>query len=276
MRVEVQLERTEPAHDVLRGVGAVDAYDETFRASRDDLTLGCEHRVALSERVELRRIDGDRGRHRLVRHVLPEQLARAVDEVPPPAVGMKADDVVRDQPLVDRAAHRPRQHAPAVGLRPRNVHEVHERCVGPLLPDQTWCEVEVVIVGENGCLRRALELRQHRGCKPGVDCRVPIAPGSVERTIDLRRVRELPQRMLDEPQHRIRDDVVVPVVGLLVVSDQVQPVGRAVCGGLIHRHAGTTAVLLARRARDPGDVVVVQEAAKCCGEPAAAPTDGAV
>ena len=55
--------------------------------------------------------------------------------------------------------------------------------------------------------------------------------------VDVRRSREPPEVVLDEPEHRIGDDVVVAVVGLRVVRDEPQPVGRAVPRGLLDRLA---------------------------------------
>ena len=115
-----------------------------------------------------------------------------------------------------------------------------------------------------------LELLEHGRGEAGVDGSVPVMPRRMERAIDLRRVCELPQRMLDEPQHRVRDDVVVPIVRLLVVRDQVQAIRRAVLRGLLERLAGAGAILVAHRARDPRHVVVAEQAAQRGREPAAA------
>ena len=54
------------------------------------------------------------------------------EEVVAPAVGVEADDVVREQPLVDRARlTRLRQDGSSVRAGPGNVDEVRERRVRP-------------------------------------------------------------------------------------------------------------------------------------------------
>ena len=153
---------------------------------------------------------------------------------------------------------------------------MHERRVGTFLAHEARRQIEVIVVEEHGGVRLALELREGGRSKTCVDGRIAVTPGSVKRTIDPRRVRQLPQRVLDEPQHRVRDDVVVPVVGLLVVGDQVETVRRPVLGRLVERRTGTGAIFLARRARDPRHVVVPEEAPQRGREPAAATALGPV
>src|SRR6266511_5522846 len=76
--------------------------------------------------------------------------------------------------------------------------------------------------------------------------------------------------MLEEPEHRIGDDVVVPVVRLLVVRDEVEAIGRPVTRGLVDRLTGERAVLLGDGTRDPRHVVVLDETPQCRHESAAA------
>ena len=78
VRVEVELERAEAAHDVLRRIGAVDAQDRASpAAARASASPAASTAVALRELVELARVDGDRRRR---------------DDDAPPVV---ADDVAR-------------------------------------------------------------------------------------------------------------------------------------------------------------------------------------
>jgi hypothetical protein len=99
----------------------------------------------------------------------------------------------------------------------------------------------------------------------------------VEAGIDVRRVGERPQVVLQEPERRVRDDVVVPVVGGRVVRDEPQPVRRAVAGHLLDRLALRLdcdgPILVGHRARDPGHVVMRDEAAQR-GHEASATTFG--
>jgi hypothetical protein len=85
----------------------------------------------------------------------------------------------------------------------------------------------------------------------------------VQRVIPLRRVREIPQIVLQEPQRRVRDDVVVPVVRLLVVRDEAQTVVGAVARDLVagfgvaaRRKAGAS--IFSRDGAPAADVAGVQ------------------
>ena len=79
-----------------------------------------------------------------MRHQRRADTAARGPEVARPALGVKAEHVVRQQPLVDRVAPLTRQHAP-VG-RPRDVHEVSEQGIRPCLADEPWREIQVVVV----------------------------------------------------------------------------------------------------------------------------------
>ena len=138
MRFEEELVGAEAANDVLRRVRAVDADDEELCAARPRCLLLNADGLAPRELVELGGIDGDRPHARTSsgrsaeplrsrnRPPRPDVLA-GPQEVPPPALRVEADHVVRQQALVDRAPDRLGQDAPVVGLRPRDVDEVAER-----------------------------------------------------------------------------------------------------------------------------------------------------
>ena len=123
----------------------------------------------------------------------------------------------------------------------------------------------------------ALELGDDDVGEAPVDGEVALVPGVMEALVDVRRARETPEIVLREPQDRIRDDVVVPVVRPRVVGDETKPVRRSVARALLDRLtvrlAGDGSVLIAHRARDPGDVVVRDKAAKR-GHESAAPSAG--
>ena len=63
------------------------------------------------------------------------QVAAALEEVAPVGARVEADDVVGQQAVVDLLADLGREHAPGVGLGPRDVDEVVEEDVGARLPD---------------------------------------------------------------------------------------------------------------------------------------------
>ena len=186
----------------------------------------------LGEVVELGRVDRDRvhGRKRAAPTMARERLlevaigsrdvTRRAEEVQPPLVRVEPDYVVRQHALVDRAPDPVREHVPVVRLRPGNVDEVREQRIRCLLPHHARREVEVVVVEEDRRLGLGLELLEDRFREALVHARVALVPGVLKRDVDRRRVGQLPEVVLQEPQHRVRDDVVEPVVGDLVVSHE--------------------------------------------------------
>jgi hypothetical protein len=168
------------------------------------------------------------------------------------------------------------QNAPENRLRPRDVHEVRERGIGPRVPDDARCEVQVVVVEEHRGVGLRLELGKDCLGERLVDGDIAIVPGVMEPRSDVRRVRQRPQIMLQEPQRRVGHDVVEPVVRRRVVRDEPQPIRRAVACDLVDRVTtclvGDDAVLIRHRARDPRHVVVRDEAPQRRDEtPASAP-----
>ena len=121
---------------------------------------------------------------------------------------VEGDDVVGEDALEDVLAHVARQHAPGVGLRPRDVDEVVQEDVRPRLADRARRRVEVVVVEHHDDLVLALDLVEHRVGQVLVDDAVALLVGLDLVLADVRRVREVPQVVLDEPQHRVRDHVV--------------------------------------------------------------------
>ena len=225
MLVEVELERTEPAHDVLRRIRAVDAEDQLLGPALHERSLRREHRLALGERVELAHVDGDRvrGDANLPRSVLDgaahvvarraDEVLAAAQEAAAPAQRVEPDDVVREDPLVDLLADLEREHVPVVRLRPRDVHEVLQRRVRLRVPDMPRREVQVVVVEEHRRAGLTVELVEHRRGEVPVHDLVPLRPRAVQPVVEARLVLQVPEVVLDEPERRVRDDVVEPVVG---------------------------------------------------------------
>ena len=154
------------------------------------------------------------------------------------------------------------------------MHELDEPRVGPGVPDDARRDVQVVVMEEDRRVRVAVELVDHRGRECAVHLQVPLAPRMVDAVVDTRRRRELPQMMLHEPEHRVRDHVVEPVIRLLVVHDQPKAERRAPPSSLLEGLAvvveSDNAILLRHRTRDPGHVVMHDKAAKRGDETAAA------
>src|SRR5690242_5985579 len=106
MTLEEQGECLEATHDVLRGVGPVDAKDELFRTPGGEGRFALEDGRILAEPFELAHVDTDRMRDHPSRAALVlDRSSRPVDactqqpldreqECLPPALGMETDHVV--------------------------------------------------------------------------------------------------------------------------------------------------------------------------------------
>ena len=162
---------------------------------------------------------------------------------------MKADDVVRQQAREDLLADPRGQHAPGVRLGPGDVDEVVQEHVRARAAHEVGERVEVVVVDHHDRLCGALDLLHDRPREVLVDDVVAELERLDLLAADVRRVREVPQVVLDEPQHRVREHVVEAVVGVRVADHQPHLVLAA--GGRAHRE-GPSAVL----ARDLGVVLV--------------------
>ena len=268
VRLQQKLECAKPADDVLRRIRPVDANDELVGTTRDDLRLGGENLLALRQPLELVAVNGDRRRQRVRRNVA-DDVPHGIEEVLSPPLGVERDDVVREHAVVNRVADVLWEHVPVVRLRPRHMCEVHERRVRHCVPDEPRCEIEVIVVEEDGRVRLIVELLEDCSRKTRVDGDVPLVPGRVKSGVDCGRVRELPEVVLDEPQHGIRDDVVKAVVRLTLVADEAQAEPGALACRLIECLACERSVLVRDRTRDPRHVVQRQEPAQCRGKAAA-------
>jgi hypothetical protein len=91
-----------------------------------------------------------------------EQVAARAQEAPPPAVRVEADDVVREQPVVDRAPDPLGQHAPEVRLGHGMCTKCASERVRRASPHEPRREIEVVVVEEDRRVGLALELGERR------------------------------------------------------------------------------------------------------------------
>ncbi len=193
---------------------------------------------------------------------------------------MKADDVVRQQAREDLLADPRRQHPPGVRLRPRDVDEVVQEHVRARPAHEVRERVEVVVVDHHDRLAGALELLDDRAREVLVDDVVAELERLDLLAADVRRVRQIPQVVLDEPQHRVGEHVVEAVVGLRVADHQAHLVLAA--GGRAHRERASAVlardlrVVLAHRRGDPDRVAVGGEARQRRHQPAGAALDLAV
>ena len=148
-----------------------------------------------------------------------------------------------------------------------------ERSRRPALAHHARREVEVVVVEEDRGVGLVLELGQHRVGEALVHRDVALLPRVVEPRIVIGGVHQVPEVVLEEPQRRVRNHVVVPVVRRFVVGDEAQAVGRALARALLDRDAlglrGDRAVLVGHGAGDPGHVVLSQQAPQSRHQPSA-------
>jgi hypothetical protein len=100
------------------------------------------------------------------------------------------------------------------------VYEVMEERVRPGPADERRQRVEVVVVDHHDRVLDVLDLLHDGAREILVDDVVAELEGLDLVAADVRRVREVPEVMLDEPQHRVREDVVEAVVGVGVALDQ--------------------------------------------------------
>ena len=155
-----------------------------------------------------------------------------------PAARVEADQVVGEQPVVDRSPDPVGEHVPVVGLRPGDVDEVREQRVRRARRGRAAARGRGGSRGRRPPPRARASSSSSTACaKVSLTWRVAAVPRVLERDVDRRLVRELPEVVLEEPEHRVRDDVVVPVVGRLVVRDEAQPERRAVARLLLDRGA---------------------------------------
>ena len=169
-----------------------------------------------------------------------------------------------EQAREDLLADPRRQHAPGVGLRPRDVDEVVQEHVRARAAHEVGERVEVVVVDHHHRLVGVLELLDDRPREIFVDDVVAELERLDLLAADVRRVRQIPQVVLDEPQHRVGEHVVEAVVGLRVADDQAHLVLAA--GRRAHREraaavfARDLGVVLAHRRGDPDRAAVGGEA----------------
>jgi hypothetical protein len=152
------------------------------------------------------------------------------------------------------------------------VHEVVEEGVGSRLPDQPGGGVEVVVVEHHHRLLLALDRPDHAIGDVVVDDLVALLPGVHLGLADVRRVGEVPEVVLDEPEDRVRDHVVEAVVCGGVRGDHLHVVGDPVHLDLGRPLAlvGDDDVLVGHRRCDPERLAVRDQPGERRHQPTAA------
>src|SRR5258706_3476454 len=167
---------------------------------------------------------------------------------------LKSDDVAAEQSFENCIAHLLGKNLPVLRRRPRHVHEVLDHRVWQRLPHQSWNQVQLVVLDHDQRPGRlvARNLDRLLGHQP-VDCDVAVGPGLVDAVVDHRLVAEVPEIVLDEPQHGVGKHAVIHLV-LLFGRNRVMQMSGGVeqrdreRRALVRRHL--TLVIVAR-ARDP-------------------------
>ena len=202
-----------------------------------------------------------------------DQLAAALQEVAPVGLRVEADDVVGEQAGVELLADPRRQHAPRVRLRPGDVDEVVQEDVRAGAAHELGQRVEVVVVDHHDRVLDVLDLLDDGAREVLVDDVVAELERLDLVAADVRRVGEIPQVVLDEPQHRVGEDVVEAVVGLGRGLDEPHEVVAAGRRGDLEGAAAVAVrdggVVLAHRRGDPDQLAVGGEAAQRRDEAAA-------
>ena len=136
-----------------------------------------------------------------------EVLIAGHQEVADVEARLKPDDVAPEQPFEDRVAHGAWKHLPVLGGRPRDVHEMRDHRTRELAANQLADHVELVVMDEDerpfGQLVADLD---HPARDLAIDLDIPVCPCAVHAAVDHWFLGQVPQVMLDEPQHRVRDD----------------------------------------------------------------------
>ena len=217
--LEELLVREKTAHDVLRRIGAVDPDDQMLGPPVAELALFDQHAVREGEARRGCDLDRDRIVARVYDPAVDEHRALLVvdgeaevliarhQEVADVEARLKPDDVAPEQPFEDRVTHRARKHFPVLGGRPRDVHEMRDHRTRELTANQLSDQVELVVMDEDQRpFRQLVADLDHPARDLAIDLDVPVCPCAVHAAVDHWFLGQVPQVMLDEPQHRVRDD----------------------------------------------------------------------
>ena len=141
------------------------------------------------------------------------ELINRVQEAPDIADGLESQQVGGAQRLADAPCDVVRNHVPILRRGPGDVDEVLYHSVGHALADEFGHQVQVVIVADDD--RRLLQgpgLFDHRIGECLVHWDITRFPGVVHGGIDVGVVGRVPHVVLQEPEERVAQDIVILVV----------------------------------------------------------------
>src|SRR5260370_6329251 len=157
----------------------------------------------------------------------PGILLAREEEIAHVKARLKADDISSQRTLENRVAHWLGQHLPVLRRRPRHMHEVLQHHPRQRLSHQPRNQIQLVVVDEDqGLSRRFPGDLDRLGGHLAVDLDVTLRPGLMDAVVDDGFVTEVPEVVLDEPEHGVREHPVVHVVLLLGGHRVVQPARR--------------------------------------------------
>ena len=137
------------------------------------------------------------------------------------ALSLEADDIGVAEAVTDGSADHAGQQFPVTGGRPGDMHELMDACMRELFSHHTRHQVELVIVNHHQRRnRRLLRLFDRRVGELLVHFDVAVLPCLVDGGVHAWCVGRTPHVVLDEPEQRIADDVVVLVVGVAGGRDE--------------------------------------------------------
>jgi hypothetical protein len=155
----------------------------------------------------------------------------AIEETVNPCGDVEAEEVCTEHPFDDGLWDRSRQMIEPLVAAERGVGEVEDHLIGPHLPQVAGGRVQMVVLEQHERIRlRHLVDRPREALVHGFVGIVPRVELGLAEALDPQLV---PQAVVREPQHPVRDLVVVPSVGLRIDVEQVdrvaQFIGEPIC-----------------------------------------------
>jgi hypothetical protein len=250
----------EAPHDVLRELDAVDAHEQLAIAHlRLELAQSVGARVGRRDLLHVVGVGG-RGCHEGVGVHTDQLAARQLEGVGPPMVVEPArrcrqagEELAGD--IGGEDAHR-------VGPRERRVVEVHDAHVVAQLAQGTGHQRQVVVLHEDD--RAVRRVVGDGACVRLVHPAIRV-PRLTPRAIEARSTRGVEQAVVQEPQRRVRDHVVVR--GEVLDDDLVD----AVALGLDHAARCRLAIAVGERGGDPRRIAALERTTDDGDEPAGSP-----
>jgi hypothetical protein len=136
---------------------------------------------------------------------------------------LETDDVVAEHPFTDRPSDLHWKEPPVVRIGPWDVYELLQSGVWSPLADEPRAQIEVIVLKHDQRLAASGRCRGNDLIrKQLVYDDVAVSPGIPDFLRDVRSSWRIPKIMLEEPEQRVADDVVVLVVRLRIWHDEAK------------------------------------------------------